>query len=410
MKRMPIFLILLMFSISIVSSQEMNENTKNPLNPNGGRVLKIEEVFRITDESGEFHFKYPKNLKVSPDGTIFISNEYQLKRKELFINYKNEGYFKDITDLKLYKNFLFIVDFQSRQVLEFELGNDIDFIRFIGNKGQGPGELQRPFSASIDNDIISVVDQANVSFFDIEGNYINRFKKISKHIDSLFIDKLFFLLTTKPKTNYIIEVYTIEGKRIEVFGKKYLKLEYDIKKGLPTAIIENTIYDGKLLTDGNFIYYINNRFGILQKYSFSGNLIIQKDLISIFGKNEKRKVDKNKILFLKNEYILTKKNRSIKSYDIFIDAKILNNKIYFLLDQHNILNNTPIFSVEILSIDKDSLEIISKYKTSLPKGEWIWNFEVRMEGDIPIFLVNIDSKEKGTGIYEFKPTNKILNQ
>ena len=216
-------------------------------------------------------------------------------------------------------------------------------------------------------------------------------------------------MTTNPKTDHIIEVYTIEGKRIGLFGEKFLKLNYDIKKGLPSTIIEQTIYNGKLLTDGSFIYYINNRFGVLQKYSFSGNLIMQKDIISIFGKNEKRKVDKNKTLFLKNEYILTKKNRSIKNYDIFFDAKILNNKIYFLLDQHNILSNSPIFSVEILSVDKDSLEIISKYKTSLLNGEWIWNFEVKMEGDNPIFLIHIDSKEE-KGIYEFKSTNKILNQ
>lgn len=335
------------------------------------------------------------------------SNDYQLERKELFINYKNEGYFKGITDLKLYRNFLFIVDFKSTQVLEFEFGNGIDFLRFIGTKGQGPGELQGPFAISIDNDIISIVDQANISFFDIEGNYINRFRFFSKHIDSLLTDKFFFLLTTNPKTNHIIEAYTIEGKRIVVFGEKYLKIEYKTKDLISIALVEHTIYSGKLLTDGNYIYYINNRFGILQKYSFSGNLVIQKDIISNFDDNEKRKADKNRLRFLKNEYILNKENPSIKSYDIFLDAKILNKQIYFLLDQHNILNNSPKFSVEILSIDKDSFENNSKYTVPLSKGEWIWNFEVKMEEGIPIFLVNINSDE-GIGIYEFRPKQKNL--
>ncbi len=78
MKRIPTFLILLMFLISSAFSQEVIENTKNPLNPNAGRVLKIEEVFRISDESGGFYFKYPRNLKVSPNGTIFVSDENQL--------------------------------------------------------------------------------------------------------------------------------------------------------------------------------------------------------------------------------------------------------------------------------------------------------------------------------------------
>ena len=86
MKKILTFLILLMFPISFVSSQEVIENTENPQNPNVGRVLKIEEVFCIFDESGKFYVKYPGNLKVSPNGTIFISNEYQLKRKELIIS------------------------------------------------------------------------------------------------------------------------------------------------------------------------------------------------------------------------------------------------------------------------------------------------------------------------------------
>ena len=88
MKNALTFLILLMFSISMVSSQEVIENTENPLNPNAGRVLKIEEVFRISDESGEFYFKYPGNLKVSPDGTIFISDQNQ------FLKFDDNGNFK----------------------------------------------------------------------------------------------------------------------------------------------------------------------------------------------------------------------------------------------------------------------------------------------------------------------------
>lgn len=93
MKNVLTFLIILMFSISIVSFQDIIENTENPLNPNAGRVLKIEEVFRISDESGEFYFKHPRNLKVSPDGTIFISDENQLIKFDDHGNFK-QNFFK----------------------------------------------------------------------------------------------------------------------------------------------------------------------------------------------------------------------------------------------------------------------------------------------------------------------------
>lgn len=93
MKRILTFLILLMVTISIVSSQVVIENTEKPLNPNAGRVLNIEEVFRISDESGEFYFKYPKNLKISPDGTIFVCDENQLLKFDKNGNFK-QNFFK----------------------------------------------------------------------------------------------------------------------------------------------------------------------------------------------------------------------------------------------------------------------------------------------------------------------------
>jgi hypothetical protein len=336
--------------------------------------------------------------------TLIYGNQFQLERKKLIFEYKKEGFYKAVTDLQVYKNYLFIVDFQYNQVLEYKHKDSAEFIRLIGKKGQGPGDIQKPFSISIDNDIISIIDQTAVSFFDLNGIYINKFRLFSNFIDSIFINKLFFHLNTNPKNDNLIEVYTIDGKRIMTFGKKYLKLNYKVRKGLPAALIERTIYDGELLSDGNFIYYINRRFGTLHKYSLSGKMILQKDLLSLFGENEKRKADKNRNLFLENEYVLTKENRSIRRYDIFLEAKLLGDKIYFLLDQHNILKNKPKFSIEIISINKGNFNVISKYQTPLLKGEWIRNFTVKMEEGMLIFLVDISSKEEGVNIYEFRPT------
>ena len=88
MKKLLIVLLLVIPYHLYTNAQEIIENPEKPLNPSAGRALKIEEVFRITDESGEFYFKYPGNLKVSPDGTIFISDENQ------FLKFDENGNFK----------------------------------------------------------------------------------------------------------------------------------------------------------------------------------------------------------------------------------------------------------------------------------------------------------------------------
>jgi hypothetical protein len=38
----------------------------------------LKEVFRVTDESGEFYFQYPRKIKEAPDGTFFVLDKEQL--------------------------------------------------------------------------------------------------------------------------------------------------------------------------------------------------------------------------------------------------------------------------------------------------------------------------------------------
>ncbi|MGB2763397.1 MAG: hypothetical protein WBC20_03200, partial [Candidatus Aminicenantaceae bacterium] len=71
-----IFAFLFIFS-SVIFAQEIIKNPEKPSSKKAGRILKLEEVFRITDESGDFYFRYPGDLKVAPDGTIFIADEDQ---------------------------------------------------------------------------------------------------------------------------------------------------------------------------------------------------------------------------------------------------------------------------------------------------------------------------------------------
>lgn len=86
-------------------SQTVIENPAKPVAKNSGRVLKLTEVWRITDEAGGFYFKYPRDLQVADDGSIFLADTEQL------IRFSPEG----------------------------------KFLKNLYKKGQGPGELGGDF-------------------------------------------------------------------------------------------------------------------------------------------------------------------------------------------------------------------------------------------------------------------------
>jgi hypothetical protein len=86
---------------SIALAQHVIENPKKPLSKNAGRVLKLEEIFRITDESDDFYFSWPLDLKVDSEGSFFLLDE--------------------------------------NQILKFS--SDGKFLKNLFKKGQGPGEI-----------------------------------------------------------------------------------------------------------------------------------------------------------------------------------------------------------------------------------------------------------------------------
>ncbi len=60
------------------SGQTVIENTANPASRNPDRIVELKEVLRITDEGGEFFFKYPALIQVGPDASLFAKEQEQL--------------------------------------------------------------------------------------------------------------------------------------------------------------------------------------------------------------------------------------------------------------------------------------------------------------------------------------------
>jgi len=138
MKKLVLLFSILFIFTSIILTQEVIENPQKPLSKNAGRVLRLEEELRITDESGEFYFKYLRNLKVAPNGSIFVVD----------------------------------VD----QLLQFNSAGN--FIQNFFKKGQGPGELSSISDYFFQNKNVIIHDRRlnKILWFDFKGKLINEFR------------------------------------------------------------------------------------------------------------------------------------------------------------------------------------------------------------------------------------------
>lgn len=158
MKKAIFLFTTLMVITFLLPSQEIIQNPEKPLSSNAGRILEVEEMFRITDESGEFFFKWASNLQIADDGSIFLIDESQ------FLKFTPDGkYLKNI---------------------------------FI--KGQGPGEIQSSFFYyHLQDENIFVYDPMNRKIIntDQEGELIDEFKLKERYVQFIGLWEDNFILT-----------------------------------------------------------------------------------------------------------------------------------------------------------------------------------------------------------------------
>ncbi|MCX6577462.1 MAG: hypothetical protein NTV82_13860 [Candidatus Aminicenantes bacterium] len=131
------------FLVSGLNAQQVIENSDKPLSKNAGRVLALQPVFRITDQSGDFFFKGIWLLKVASNGEIYI--------------------------------------FDYDQLLRF--ASDGKFIKNLLKKGQGPGEVTKagyPYDARFiaTRNALYIYDfnARKVIHAKPDGDYIDEFK------------------------------------------------------------------------------------------------------------------------------------------------------------------------------------------------------------------------------------------
>ena len=114
-------------------AQTIIENPDKPLAKNAGRVVKLQEVWRITDEAGQFYFKYPGALSTSSDGHLFLADENELLKftpdgkfiKNLFKKGQGPGEIESDFAYWIHDNEIFIYDFMTIKIIQTDLNGEL---------------------------------------------------------------------------------------------------------------------------------------------------------------------------------------------------------------------------------------------------------------------------------------------
>lgn len=127
-----IVFILLLLSSFVFPGYKVIKNPGTPLNPNHGRIVKLKEVMRITDESGNFYFRFPGNITVT-SRHIYTTDRIQ------FLIFDDKG----------------------------------NFIRNIYKKGQGPREMDYAvnYIAAPEELIVQAWSPPKIIYYSIDGIY-----------------------------------------------------------------------------------------------------------------------------------------------------------------------------------------------------------------------------------------------
>jgi len=218
-----VFLWAAVLSSGVLFSQEVIKNPGKPSAANAGRVLKLEEIWRVTDEGGAFYFKYPYRLKIAPDGTIFLQDEAEL--------------------------------------LKFTAGGT--FIRNLFKKGEGPGEMSTHFGYQLDGSDLLIYDSDLLRLWraDLDGKWLGEIpfdKKINRGFVGVGRAGLVFYRQDAPAARggipgfadipHIITLLTRDGKSetdiAPFFFKRYLILRGGLNWG---NAIKSMSEDGRLV-------------------------------------------------------------------------------------------------------------------------------------------------------------------
>ena len=166
---------------------------------------------------------------------------------------------------------LFVLDNNNHRILVFRSGQ---FLRQIGQIGQGEADLHQPSAMGIDKqDRLYVVDQENgrVQIFQADGSPYGRFRADTRS-NTIAVNSKREILINNPNKGGLMTVYSPRGREVRTFGQLV-----PASRGYPGRQDSDDLLvplgRAYLLAEDGGIYVAFQFMPLVQKYSAAGELV-----------------------------------------------------------------------------------------------------------------------------------------
>ncbi|MDJ0838866.1 MAG: hypothetical protein QNK37_20270 [Acidobacteriota bacterium] len=281
------------------------------------------------------------------------------------------------TDMAFVGDYLYVVENPKHQVKKVRVQSTVTFEGYLAQKGEGPGEVWLPIELLTREDgSIIVKDNRGFSFFDTKDDFQHRFRVFTSWISATWLSGRIYYAAADPGKDQLIFPYTPNGKKGAAFAPKFLQVDTARGDMVRLAHNESYLYEGRLLTDGRTLFYLNKTFGKAWTFDDKSKLLSEKNLTGIFGPHGAMVVEKNKN-YLENPHEM-EKPEGFLNYSLFDDAFLLEDNIY-LLRVVNALDGFIPAHKDIFVLDKKTLTLKEVLKVPFKPGEYFWTFAARVE-------------------------------
>ncbi|MCP4217165.1 MAG: hypothetical protein GY765_21135, partial [bacterium] len=195
---------------------------------------------------------------------------------------------------------------------------------------------------------IFIKDRHGMVIFDLNGEFINRYKVFSRVISfDVWNDRIYSIESGNDK---LLKVCDLNGKKLSSFGKKY-DYDFSLYKGHDKTFIDGCINKGKVLCSEEFIVFFSGHFGEVRRYDYSGKLL-GKSSVEELDPDFTKMIGSNKKLFFEKG---VQDGANVSTVALFRDVYSSNGKIYFLSLAK------PIYD-EVLVVTPDALNVLERYR------------------------------------------------
>ncbi|MFH0988731.1 MAG: 6-bladed beta-propeller [bacterium] len=229
-------------------------------------------------------------------------------------------------DLSISEDLIFIADAKDCCIKVFN--KEGIFIRKIGSRGKGPGELLDPFVIAIDdkNKLLYCDDKTNgrISVFQTNGNFMRAIRVFLPYYDIAILKENLFTSSFNDINSTLFCKYNSTGKLIRSFGNM-------IDKNHKEYYYARTLYESELYSDGKYLYTFFIKLPLINVYSSDGELIttinlIENELEKIREKNIEGAIERIETGFIPVKSWLF--GAYIKNSNIYCYSRTIGNKMF----------------------------------------------------------------------------------